>query len=65
MIHEVDFSKLEERVIVMDEHAFADAPTTARVEIAPDREDPYAGLNRAQRRKAMAVEYRAFRKRRR
>lgn len=26
-------------------------------------EDPYAGLNRAQRRKAIAVETRAFRKR--
>lgn len=32
------------------------------VEYVP-AEDPYAGLNRAQRRKAMAVEGRAFRKR--
>jgi len=41
-------------------------PTAAelapRVGIEPDTEDPYAGLNRAQRRKAIAVESRSFRK---
>lgn len=38
------------------------ARTDSRVMVVEDTPNPYAGLNRAQRRKAMAVENRAWRK---
>lgn len=37
--------------------------TTGGILMTANRPDPYAGLNRAQRRKAIAVEGRAWRKR--
>lgn len=63
---------------VKDEHVDPNDTTTAMTDVTSptadlfgnqvvytDRDDPYAGLNRAQRRKAMAVEARAERKARR
>lgn len=45
----------------MPEHDFLDATATPLIEYEPV-DDPYAGLNRAQRRKAKSAERRAFKK---
>lgn len=67
-----DFAELEMRVMaqLMDERnqmdstrsSFDTEPDTASIVITRPVENPYAGLNRQQRRKAIAVEGRAFRK---
>lgn len=47
---------------LMDFESYGPEDEYPRVIVAEDTPDPYAGLNRAQRRKAMAVENRAWRK---